>query len=110
MANRDGQSSSNPQVPSTVDKGPLLETLKDSKGLPMDPTPQVPLIKCYRYQGIGHKSNNCHKRSEVQFCDRCTEENYTVEEETDAAIEIEQEADEGNHLSCVLRRLCLASN
>lgn len=56
------------------DKGPLLDTSKDARGSNIDPSPQQPLIKCYRCQGIGHKSNNCPKQRELRYCDLCSEE------------------------------------
>lgn len=47
------ESSSNPvnHGASNAHKGPLLDTPKDARGMPIDPSPQKPLIKCYHCQG-----------------------------------------------------------
>lgn len=43
-------------------KGPLLETSPGKPDIPLDPYGKPSLIKCYRCQGTGHKSNVCPLR------------------------------------------------
>lgn len=54
-----------------VEKGSLLGLPKNDKGVPLDPYPQNTQdpIKCYRYQGLGHKSNNYPKRRKMRRCE-----------------------------------------
>lgn len=89
------------------DKGPLLKTPAGKFHIPLDPYGKPSLIKCYRCQGIGHKSNVCPQRRGVNFCERYDEELEVPFQEEQLHGDEEAFADDGVRLVCVLYRVYL---
>lgn len=99
------EGASNSSIPNIANpkKGPILENPKDAKGKDVNPYPYQPFIKCYRCNGIGHKSNVCPKRGEANYCEHHSEDCPPNCEGGVEGSKEEQPPDErGNHLSYMI--------
>ncbi|XP_020258806.1 uncharacterized protein LOC109835232 [Asparagus officinalis] len=105
--NRGGnkQSQTVPDQDSTTEKGKGPATTTAKKPTPTNPYAKPDPIKCYRCGQPGHRSNQCPKRGTVNMVDHEDEDTDrdNVEDYDDGL-----DADDGEQLSCVVRRLLLA--
>ncbi|XP_020258805.1 uncharacterized protein LOC109835231 [Asparagus officinalis] len=105
--NRGGnkQSQTVPDQDSTTEKGKGPATTTAKKPTPTNPYAKLDPIKCYRCGQPGHRSNQCPKRGTVNMVDHEDEDTDrdNVEDYDDGL-----DADDGEQLSCVVRRLLLA--